>query len=38
LVILVDDVVTTGATLHEAAKALKKAGALEVWGLVVAKG
>jgi ComF family protein len=38
LIILVDDVVTTGATLHEAAKALKKAGALEVWGLVVAKG
>lgn len=38
LVILVDDVITTGATLHEAAKALKLAGTQEVWGLVVAKG
>mgnify|MGYP001179605539 CR=1 FL=1 len=38
LVILVDDVVTTGATLQEAAKTLKQAGTLEVWGLVIAKG
>jgi ComF family protein len=38
LVIIVDDVVTTGASLNEAARALKQAGALEVWGLVVAKG
>jgi len=38
IIILVDDVATTGATLSEAAKVLKKAGAKEVWGLVVAKG
>lgn len=38
IVILVDDVVTTGATLHEAARALKDAGTTEVWSFVVAKG
>jgi len=38
IVILVDDVSTTGATLSEAAKVLKQAGAKEIWGLVVAKG
>jgi len=37
-IILIDDVCTTGATLVEAAKILKKSGAKEVWGLVVAKG
>lgn len=37
-IILVDDVATTGATLIEAAKILKKSSANEVWGLVVAKG
>ena len=36
--ILIDDVATTGATLSEAAKILKKAGIREVWGLVIAKG
>jgi ComF family protein len=38
IIILIDDVTTTGATLFEAAKVLKRAGAKEVWGLVVAKG
>jgi len=36
-IILVDDVVTTGSTLNECAKELKKYGAETVWGLVVAK-
>lgn len=37
-IILLDDVATSGATLNEAAKVLKEAGAGEVWGLVVARG
>lgn len=37
-VILVDDIVTTGATLNECARVLKQAGAGQVWALVVAKG
>lgn len=37
VVILVDDVATTRATLSECAKVLKTAGAREVWGLVVAQ-
>jgi ComF family protein len=36
-VLIVDDVMTTGATLHECAKALKKAGARTVWALTVAR-
>jgi len=36
-IILIDDVVTTGSTLDEAAKALKQKGAVEVWGLTLAK-
>lgn len=38
IVILVDDVATTSATLGECAKALKSSGAREVWGVVVARG
>ncbi len=34
---IVDDVMTTGSTMNEVAKALKKAGAAEVIALVVAK-
>jgi len=37
-IILVDDVLTTGHTLSEAAKALKKAGAKKVYLLVLARG
>jgi len=36
-ILLVDDVVTTGATAREAARALKKAGAGQVWVLAFAK-
>jgi len=37
-VILIDDVSTSGATLEEAAKVLKQAGAKEIYGFVAAKG
>jgi len=36
-VIIIDDVATTTATLNECAKALKKSGAKEVWGMVFAR-
>lgn len=36
-VILIDDVLTTGATMTECAKVLKAAGAKEVWGLALAR-
>jgi len=36
-IILIDDVVTTGATLEEIAKLIKTAGAKTVHGLTVAK-
>lgn len=37
-ILLIDDVITTGATLDEAARILKEAGAGAVYGLVLAKG
>ena len=37
-IILIDDVLTTGATMSEAKKVLKQAGAKKVVGVVVARG
>lgn len=37
-IVIIDDISTTGTTLNECARVLKKAGAREVWGLVVARG
>lgn len=37
-IILVDDIVTTGTTMQEAAKVLKIAGVQKVWGVALAKG
>ncbi len=37
-IILIDDVTTTGATLNECAKELKKNNAGTVWGVVIANG
>jgi len=37
-IVLVDDVITTGATLAEAAKTLRKAGAKTIWAMTIAHG
>ena len=37
-IFLIDDVVTSGATLKEAAKVLKKAGVSKIWGVTLAHG
>jgi len=36
-ILLIDDIFTTGATMEECAKVLKREGASEVWGMVVAR-
>jgi predicted amidophosphoribosyltransferase len=36
-VLLFDDVFTTGSTLKEAAKVLKRSGVKKVWGLTIAR-
>jgi len=38
IVILVDDVATTGATIQECAKILRPLSPKEIWGLVIARG
>lgn len=37
-VLLIDDITTSGATLNEAARVLKEAGAKSVWGMTIARG
>lgn len=36
-ILLIDDVLTTGATLDNCSRALRSAGAKEIWGLVLAR-
>jgi ComF family protein len=36
-ILVVDDIMTTGATLSECARVLKRAGALKVYGLTIAR-
>lgn len=36
--LLIDDIITTGATMDDAAKELKRAGASTIWGLVLVRG
>ena len=37
-VLLIDDIFTSGATLNECTRVLKKAGAKKVWGFTLAHG
>lgn len=37
IVVVVDDVVATGSTIEECARVLRREGAKEVWGLVIAR-
>jgi len=37
-IILIDDILTTGATLEQAAKTLYQAGAKKIWAIVLAQG
>jgi len=38
VILLIDDVYTSGATMKECAKVLRQSGASEVWGITVARG
>ncbi len=38
VVVLIDDICTTGATFQDCARALKPLGSKEIWGLVIARG
>jgi ComF family protein len=37
-ILLIDDVTTTGTTLNEAARVLRRSGARQVWGVTIAQG
>jgi ComF family protein len=37
-ILVIDDICTTGSTINECARVLKQAGAMEVYGLVLAHG
>ena len=38
IVVLIDDIITTGATIEEAAQTLKQLQPKEIWGLAIARG